>query len=179
MTPPYTPGSGEQGYPRTAPASATPARRVLAAVSLLASAAVAVAPFLPWVWVSQKAFLLIPAQSRSWTAMDELPETSSAPGYLALAAGVIGLALALAALATGRKPLGLAALAPGVLGAAACLLFVREVQSYQDQVQSDLIAQLAQAVLDIRGGLAAGWFLALGGSVVLLACGAGHLLRKV
>ncbi|MEO3783161.1 hypothetical protein ABGB12_07520 [Actinocorallia sp. B10E7] len=179
MTPPYTPGFGEQGYPRTAPASATPARRALAVASLLASASVAAAPFLPWVWVSQEAFLLIPAQSQSWTAMDELAETSNAPGYLALAAGVLGLVLALAALITGRKPLGLAALAPGVLGTAACLLFVSEIQSYQDQMENDLLARLAQAVLDIRGGLDTGWYLALGGSVVLLLCGAGHLLRKV
>jgi hypothetical protein len=179
MTPPYTPGFGEQGYPRPTPASAVPARRALAVVSLLASAAVTAAPFLPWVWVSQEAFLLIPAQSQSWTAMDELAETSSAPGYLALAAGILGLVLALAALTTGRKPLGLAAMAPGVLGTAACLLFVREIQSYPDQVANDLLARLAQAVLDIQGGLDFGWFLALGGSVVLLLCGAGHLLRKV
>lgn len=179
MTPPYTPGFGEQGYPRTAPASATPVRRALAAVSLLASAAVAAAPFLPWVWATQEAFLLIPAQSRSWTALDELPGMDNTPGHLALAAGVLGAVLALAALATGRKPLGLAALAPGVLGLAACLLFVQKAQAYQDQLKNDLIARLAQAVLDIQGGLGSGWFLALGGSLVLLACGAGHLARKV
>ncbi len=179
MTPPYTPGYGEQGYPRSTAASATPVRRVLAAVSLLASAGAAVAPFLPWVRVSQEAFLWIPAQSQSWTAMDDLPETSSAPGYLVLAAGVIGLALALAALATGRKPLGLAAAVPGVLGAAGCLLFIREIKAYQEQMENDLLARIAQAVLDIQGGLAYGWFLALACSVVLLVCSAGHLLRKV
>lgn len=179
MTPPYTPGYGEQGYPRPTAAPATPARRILAAVSLLASAGVAVAPFLPWVRVSQAAFLIFPAKSQSWTAMDDLPETSSAPGRLVLAAGVIGLVLALAALATGRRPLGLAAVAPGVLGLAGCLLFVREIQAYQEKMKADLLAQLAPAVLDIQGGLAAGWFLALAGSVVLLLCGAGHLLRKV
>ena len=43
MTPPYTPGYGEQGYPRSTAASATPVRRVLAAVSLLASAAMGAA----------------------------------------------------------------------------------------------------------------------------------------
>lgn len=175
MTPPYKPGIGEQGYPRANPALA----RVLAGLSLLASLAVALAPFLPWVRVSQQAFLWIPAQSQSWTAMDDLPEISNAPGYLALGAGAVGCVIAAAFLVTGRRALGIAGTLPAVAGLAACALFVQQLQAYQDKVKNDLLARLAQAVLDIQGGLAAGWFLALGGSAVLLVCSAGHLLRKV
>lgn len=156
-----------------------PVRRVLAGISLLTSAAVTAAPFLPWVRVSQQAFLWIPAKSQSWTALDELPEIDNTAGYLALAAGVIGCALALAALVTGRKPLGIAGIVPGILGLASCALFVQQLQAYQDKVKNDVFARLAQAVLDIQGGLAVGWYLALACSVAMLLCSAGQMLRKV
>lgn len=175
MTQPYTTGAG---YPPQMPASADSAARIWAGLGLIASLGVLSAPFLPWVQVSQKGFLFIPAQSQSWTAMDKLPEINNVPGYLTIAAGVLGVIICGSALATGKRSIGLAGVIPGLLGLAACGLFVQQLQSYQDKVQNDLVARLAQAVLDIKGGLDTGWFLAIACSTVLLPVSLGQLVRR-
>ncbi|WP_460367308.1 hypothetical protein, partial [Actinocorallia lasiicapitis] len=63
-------------------------------------------------------------------------------------------------------------------GLAACGLFVLQLKDYQDRYEHDLIAQLAQRVLNIRGGLEAGWYLAVACSIVLGGCALGQLVRR-
>ncbi|GAA3235139.1 hypothetical protein GCM10010468_68710 [Actinocorallia longicatena] len=147
-------------------------------MGLVAALGLVLAPLLPWVGVSQRGFLFIAAQSRQWTALDDLPEINNVPGWLALGSGVIALGLITAGLLLGRRTLAAAAALPALSGLAACGLFVLQLKNYQREYENDLVARVAQAVLDIKGGLEAGWFLALVCGLVLLGCTLGQMVRK-
>jgi len=145
----------------------------------LTGVAMSAAPFLPWVTVSSKGLpFLVPASSERWSALDKIEGISQVPGYLALAAGVLAVLVTIAGLMTRNKKIATAAAIPALLGLAAAGLFVQQMQSYQDKFKDDVIARLAQAVMNIQGALGIGWFLCLGGSVVLLALSLAQAVRR-
>ncbi|MEO5877084.1 MAG: hypothetical protein ABIS86_09280 [Streptosporangiaceae bacterium] len=179
MTQYRAPGTGESGYPGLRPAQAGPAGLILGIAGAVFGALLTASPFLPWVTVSSQGIpILLPASSESWSALDEIEGVSHLPGYLALAAGVLALALSVAGLVIRDKRFAAAVAAPALLGLAAIGLFVQQMQSYQDKFKDDFVARLAQAVLDIHGALGLGWFLCLGASVVLLALSLAQAVRK-
>jgi hypothetical protein len=152
---------------------------ILGIAGVITGACLVAAPFLPWVTVSSKGIpFLVPPSSQRWSALDEIEGISRVPGYLALAAGVLTLIVTITGLVTRSKRIATAAALPALLGLAAAGLFVQQMQSYQDKFKDDFIARLAQAVMDIQGALGIGWFLCLGGSVVLLALSLAQAVRR-
>jgi hypothetical protein len=91
---------------------------------------------------------------------------------------VLTLIVAIAGLVTRNKRIAAAVALPALVGLAAAGLFVQQMQSYQDKFKDDFVARLAQAVMDIQGALGIGWFLCLGGSVVLLALSLAQAVRR-
>lgn len=180
MTQYRAPGVGESGYPGYAPAQSGRTGTILGIAGAITGACMVAAPFFPWVTVSSKGIpFLVPASSQRWSALDKIEGISPVPGYLALAAGVLALIVTIAGLVTRSKKIAAAVALPALLGLAAAGLFVQQMQSYQDKFKDDFVARLAQAVMNIQGALGIGWFLCLGGSVVLLALSLAQAVRRV
>src|SRR6185436_7292168 len=140
---------GESGYPGYAPAQSGRTGTILGIAGALTGLVMTAAPFLPWVTVSSKGLpFLVPASSDRWSALDKIEGISPVPGYLALAAGVLTLIVTIAGIVTRSKKIATAAAIPALLGLAAAGLFVQQMQSYQDKFKDDVIARLAQAVMD-------------------------------
>ncbi|WP_460370998.1 hypothetical protein, partial [Actinocorallia lasiicapitis] len=105
MSQPYAHGFSQSEYPGVSPAQSRNVNPVLAGLGVLAALGMIMAPLLPWVGVHQDAFLLFPARSQTWTALDELPEINNVPGWLALGSGITALALVAAGLLLDRRAL--------------------------------------------------------------------------